>query len=60
MRFARTALLLAGMTALFLAIGYAVAGTGGMIVALGGGGDEYVRLLEFRPSGAVHVRSQAG
>lgn len=35
MRFARTALLLAGMTALFLAVGYAVGGTGGMLVAFG-------------------------
>lgn len=33
MNYARTALLLAGMTGLFLAVGYLLGGTGGMIVA---------------------------
>ena len=35
MNFARTALLLAAMTALFLAVGYMLGGTGGMVIALG-------------------------
>jgi heat shock protein HtpX len=35
MNFARTALLLAAMTALFLAIGFAIGGEGGLVIALG-------------------------
>ena len=35
MNYARTALLLAAMTGLFLAIGYLIGGTGGMVIALG-------------------------
>lgn len=35
MRFARTALLLAAMTALFLTVGYLIGGTGGTLIALG-------------------------
>lgn len=34
MNYAKTAILLAGMTALFLAIGYAIGGEGGMLLAL--------------------------
>ena len=33
MNYARTALLLAGMTGLFLAVGYMIGGTGGMVIA---------------------------
>lgn len=35
MRFARTALLLAAMTALFLTVGYLIGGTGGTLIAFG-------------------------
>ena len=61
MNFARTALLLAAMTGLFLAIGYLLAGEGGLLIALPGGArHERLGVLELRSDGAAHARCAAG
>ena len=49
----RTAMLLAFMTALFMAVGYLIGGSGGMMIAfLIAAGDEPLQLLERRQDGA--------
>ena len=57
MSYFKTAILLAGLTGLFMGVGYLIGGAGGAVIALViAAGDEPVRLLEFGPHGAVDVR----
>ena len=57
MNYFKTALLLAGLTALFMGIGFLIGGKGGAMIALSDRGrDQPVHLVEFRPHGAVDVR----
>ena len=57
MNYFRTALLLAGLTALFMGVGFLIGGKGGAHDrAAGRCRHEPVHLLEFRPHGAVDVR----
>ena len=57
MNIMRTAVLLAALTALFLIVGAALGGRGGMMIALVfGHRHECFCVLEFRPHGAVGCR----
>ena len=53
MNYLKTAMLLAGLTALFMGVGYLIGGASGAMI---GGGDQSVHLLELGPYGAVDVR----
>jgi hypothetical protein len=60
MNYMKTAVLLAGMTALFIGIGYMIGGQGGMLMALVFSvGHERVCLLEFRQDGTANARCHA-
>ena len=53
MNYIRTGMLMAGLTALFGAVGYLLGGSGGMLMALGFAAvDQSLQLLELRPAGA--------
>ena len=57
MSYFKTAMLLAGLTGLFMGVGYLIGGAGGAMIAfVVAAGDEPVRLLEFGPRGAIDVR----
>ena len=57
MSYLKTAILLAGLTGLFMGVGYLIGGASGATDrARGRGRDQPVRLLEFGPHGAVDVR----
>ena len=61
MNYVRTAILLAGLTALFMGVGFLIGGQGGADDrAAGRRRHEPVRLLEFRPAGAVDARRARG
>ena len=57
MNYLRTAMLLAGLTALFMGVGYLIGGaTGAMIALVDCRRNQSLHLLELRPRGAVDVR----
>ena len=61
MNLMRTAMLLAFMTALFMAVGFLIGGRGGMMIALRHCcRHELLFLLEFRQHGAAHVPRTGG
>ena len=61
MNFARTALLLAAMTALFLAVGYLIAGESGALIAFFIAlAHERLGILELGQDGAAHAPGAAG
>ena len=60
MNWFKTGILLAVLTGLFVAIGWLIGGTNGMVIAfLVAARDERLRLLEFGQDGAAHVRRAA-
>ena len=61
MNYLRTAILLAGLTALFMGVGFLIGGqTGAMIALVVAAAHEPVQLLELRPDGAVDARRAGG
>ena len=61
MNYMKTAMLLAALTALFVALGGLVGGKSGMVIAFVIAlGHERVQLLEGRHDGAAHVRRAGG
>ena len=61
MNYFRTAILLAGLTALFMGVGYLIGGASGAVIALARRGrHEPLRLLELRQDGAVDARRPGG
>ena len=57
MSYLKTAILLAGLTGLFMGVGYLIGGASGAMIALViAAAHQPVRLLEFGPHGAVDVR----
>ena len=61
MNYFRTAILLAGLTALFMGVGYLIGGQSGMLIAfVVAAGMNIFSLLEFRQDGAVDARRAGG